>query len=95
MQIKVCKICRHHVPSRRSAKRSAQKLSNLLQPDRLEEDLQYQQSPTAAERATVPPSRSTPTDPPPPTLAQLQNLRQEAKAAFARLRNEFGRTPST
>ena len=39
-------------------------------------------------------SCSTPTDPPPPTPAQLQNLRQEAKAALARLRTELGKTPN-
>jgi hypothetical protein len=40
-------------------------------------------------------ARSTPTDLPPPTPAQLQNLRQQAKAAFARLRQELGKTPNT
>ena len=60
----------------------ALKLSNLLQLD----------------RPSAPPpdsSRSTPTDPPPPTPAQLQNLRQEAKAALARLRQELGKTPNS
>jgi len=70
----------------------ALKLSNLLQLDRFEEDLNIS---NVRLRSAPPPQspRSTPTDPPPPTPAQLQNLRQEAKAAFARLRMELGKTP--
>jgi hypothetical protein len=47
-------------------------------------------------RSAPPPQspRSTPTDPSPPTPAQLQNLRQEAKAVFARLREQLERTPN-
>jgi hypothetical protein len=73
----------------------ALKLSNLLQLDRFEEDLNISK---VRLRPSPPPpdsSRSTPTDPPPPTPAQLQNLRQQAKAAFARLRQELGKTPNT
>jgi len=40
-------------------------------------------------------SRSTTTDPPLPTPAQIQNLRQQAKTAFDRLRQELGKTPNT
>ena len=71
----------------------ALKLSNLLQLDRFEEDLNIS---NVRLRSAPPPQspRSTPTDPPPPTPAQLQNLRQEAKAAFARLREELGKTPN-
>src|SRR5258707_9735230 len=71
----------------------ALKLSNLLQLDRFEEDLNIS---NVRLRSAPPPQspRSTPTDPPPPTPAQLQNLRQEAKAAFARLRTELGKTPN-
>ena len=70
----------------------ALKLSNLLQLDRFEEDLNIS---NVRLRSAPPPQspRSTPTDPSPPTPAQLQNLRQEAKAAFARLRQELGKTP--
>ena len=71
----------------------ALKLSNLLQLDRFEEDLNI--SNVRLRSAPPPPQspRSTPTDPP-PTPAQLQSLRQEAKAAFARLRQELGKTPN-
>ena len=71
----------------------ALKLSNLLQLDRFEEDLNISK---VRLRSAPPPQspRSIPTDPPPPTPAQLQNLRQEAKAAFARLRTELGKPPT-
>ena len=72
----------------------ALKLSNLLQLDRFEEDLNI----SKVRLRSAPPSessRSTPTAPPPPTPAQLQDLRQQAKAAFARLRQELGKTPNT
>ena len=73
----------------------ALKLSNLLQLDRFEEDLNISK---VRLRPSAPPpdsSRSIPTDPPPLTPAQLQNLRQEAKAALARLRQELGKTPNS
>jgi hypothetical protein len=72
----------------------ALKLSNLLQLDRFEEDLNISK---VRLRPSAPPpdsSRSTPTDPPPPTPAQLQNLRQQVKAAVARLRRELGKLPT-
>ena len=71
----------------------ALKLSNLLQLDRFEEDLNIS---NVRLRSAPPPQspRSIPTDPPPPTPAQLQHLRQEAKAAFTRLREELGKTPN-
>ena len=72
----------------------ALKLSNLLQLDRFEEDLNI----SRVRLRSAPPSqspRSTPTDPSPPTPAQLQDLRQQAKAAFARLRQQLGKTPNT
>jgi hypothetical protein len=72
----------------------ALKLSNLLQLDRFEEDLNIS---NVRLRSAPPPQspRSTPTDPQPPTPAQLQDLRQEAKAAVARLRQELGKTPNS
>jgi hypothetical protein len=72
----------------------ALKLSNLLQLDRFEEDLNI----SRVCLRSAPPSqspRSTPTDPSPPTPAQLQDLRQQAKVAFARLRQQLGKTPNT
>lgn len=72
----------------------ALKLSNLLQLDRFEEDLNI----SKVRLRSAPSSdsfRSTPTDPPPPTPAQLQNLREQAKVAFARLRQELDQTPNT
>ena len=72
----------------------ALKLSNLLQLDRFEEDLNI----SKVRLRSAPSSdsfRSTPTDPPPPTPAQLQNLREQAKAAFARLRQQLDQTPNT
>jgi hypothetical protein len=72
----------------------ALKLSNLLQLDRFEEDLNISK---VRLRSAPPPQspRSTPSDPSPPTPAQLQNLRREAKAVFARLRQELGKTPDS
>jgi hypothetical protein len=68
----------------------ALKLSNLLQLDRFEEDLNISKV-----RLHPPPSsRHTPPDPPPLTPAELQNLRQQAKAAFARLRQELRNNPN-
>jgi hypothetical protein len=63
----------------------ALKLSNLLQLDRFEEDLNIS---NVRLRSAPPPQspRSTPSDPSPPTPAQFQNLRQEAKAVFSRLK---------
>jgi hypothetical protein len=72
----------------------ALKLSNLLQLDRFEEDLNISKV-----RLRNPPqsksSRSAPADPPPLTPAQLQDLRQQAKVAFTRLRQQLGKTPKT
>jgi hypothetical protein len=72
----------------------ALKLSNLLQLDRFEEDLNISRVRLRIAPASQS-SRSTPTDPPPLTSAQLQDLRQQAKAAFARLRQQLGKTPNT
>jgi hypothetical protein len=72
----------------------ALKLSNLLQLDRFEEDLNI----SKVRLRSAPPSYSAAcaaADPSPPTPAQLQDLRQRAKAAFARLRQELGKTPNT
>jgi len=71
----------------------ALKLSNLLQLDRFEEDLNISNVRLRSAPPTQSP-RSSAIDPPPPTHAQLQNLRQEAKAAFARLRTELGKPPT-
>jgi hypothetical protein len=72
----------------------ALKLSNLLQLDRFEEDLNISKVRLQSRSPSIP-SRCAPTDPPPPTPAQLQNLRQQAKAAFTRLRQELDKTPNT
>ena len=69
----------------------ALKLSNLLQLDRFEEDLNI----SKVRLRSAPPSGSsglTPTNPPVPTPAQLQNLRRQAKEAFARLRQQLDNT---
>jgi hypothetical protein len=78
----------------RASRRNVGALKLSKQLDRFEEDLNISK---VRLRPSAPPSdssRSTPTDPPPPTPAQLQNLRQEAKAALARLRTELGKTPN-
>ena len=70
----------------------ALKLSNLLQLDRFEEDLNI--SKVRLHRA--PPSASsglTPAEPPILTPDQLQNLRRQAKEAFASLRRQLDNTP--
>ena len=72
----------------------ALKLSNLLQLDRFEEDLNISNVRLRSAPSPQLPC-STPNDPPPPTPTQLQNLRQEAKAVFARLRDELGKTPNS
>jgi len=67
----------------------ALKLSNLLQLDRFEEDLNI----SKVKLRYPPPSSSshcTPSDPPAPTPAQCQKLRQQAKDALARLRKQLG-----
>ena len=69
----------------------ALKLSNLLQLDRFEEDLNI----SKVRLRSAPPSgssRPTPTKPPVPTPAELENLRQQAKEAFARLRQQLDDT---
>jgi hypothetical protein len=73
----------------------ALKLSNLLQLDRFEEDLNISNVRLRSAPSPRQSPRSTPSDPSPPTPAQLQNLRQEAKAVFARLREELGKTPDS
>jgi hypothetical protein len=66
----------------------ALKLSNLLLLDRFEEDLNI--SHVRLRDAPPPQSpHSTPTDPLPPTPAQLQHLRQEAKFTKLDSRNEI------
>jgi hypothetical protein len=68
----------------------ALKLSNLLQLDRFEEDLNI------SKVRLHPPAPPAPTaiDPPTPTPLQLQNLRQQASAAFAHLRQQLNNTPN-
>jgi hypothetical protein len=71
----------------------ALKLSNLLQLDRFEEDLNI----SKVRLRSAPPSASsgvTPAKPPVLTPAQLQNLRRQAKEAFARLRRQLDNTPN-
>jgi hypothetical protein len=73
----------------------ALKLSNLLQLDRFEEDLNISKVRLRSAPSSDS-SRSTPADTsPPPTPAQIQKLRQQAKAAFAGLRHELGESPNT
>jgi len=72
----------------------ALKLSNLLQLDRFEEDLNISKVRLQSRPSSIP-SPCPPTDPPLPTPAQLQNLRQQAKTAFARLRHELGKPTNT
>ena len=70
----------------------ALKLSNLLQLDRFEEDLNISKV-----RLRAPPSASssvTPTTPPVLTPAQLQNLRRQAKQALANLRRQLNNPPN-
>jgi hypothetical protein len=67
----------------------ALKISNLLQPDRFEEDLNIRKVRLRGPSCCGS-SRRVPCEPPPPTPAQLQELRQQAKAAFARLRQQLG-----
>jgi hypothetical protein len=71
--------------------RASRRNVGALKLDRFEEDLNIS---SVRLRSAPPPQspRSTPTDPPPPTPAQPQDLRQQAKAAFARLRQELGKT---
>jgi hypothetical protein len=80
----------------RAARRNvgALKLSNLLQLDRFEEDLNISKVRLQSRPSSIP-SPCPPTDPPLPTPAQLQNLHQQAKTAFARLRHELGKTTNT
>ena len=71
----------------------ALKLSNLLQLDRFEEDLNI----SKVRLRSAPPSASsglTPSTPPVPTAAQLQNLRRQAKEAFANLRRQLNNPPN-
>ena len=71
----------------------ALKLSNLLQLDRFEEDLNISKVRLRSPPPS-PPSDATPAKPPVLTPAQLQNLRQQAKEAFARLRQQLQNTPN-
>ena len=71
----------------------ALKLSNLLQLDRFEEDLNI----SKVRLRGAPPSAScsaAPAKPPVLTPAQLQNLRQQAKEAFACLRRQLDNIPN-
>ena len=69
----------------------ALKLSNLLQLDRFEEDLNI----SKVRLHSAPPAGSScfaPINPPVLTPAELQNLRQQVKEAFARLRQQLDNT---
>jgi len=67
----------------------ALKLSNLLQLDRFEEDLNISK---VKLRCPLPssPSHRAPSNPPAPTPAQWQKLRQQARDALTRLRQQLG-----
>jgi hypothetical protein len=89
LKIVVCYLQKEIRASRRNV--GALKLSNLLQLDRFEEDLNISKlklhpPPSSAS------SRPSAIDSPAPTPAQLQNLRQQARAAFARLRQQLKNT---
>jgi hypothetical protein len=66
----------------------ALKLSNLLQPDRFEEDLQISRVQLHAPKPSPPP-RPTPT-PPPPTPEEQEARRQRALQLLAQFRAEQG-----
>jgi hypothetical protein len=66
----------------------ALKLSNLLQLDRFEEDLNISQVRLHAPSASADRSSHSISDPPPPTADQ-QRLRQQARAAFLRFREQI------
>jgi hypothetical protein len=68
----------------------ALKLSNLLQLDRFEEDLNISKVRLQGPRAI--PSRRTPPDPPALTPTEIQNVRDQAKSVLSRLRQELGGT---
>jgi hypothetical protein len=71
----------------------ALKLSNLLQLDRFEEDLNI----SKVRLRSAPPSASsglTPAKPPVLAPAQLQDLRRQAKEAFANLRQQLDNAPN-
>jgi hypothetical protein len=70
----------------------ALKLSNLLQLDRFEEDLNISKVRLRSAPAS-PSSGVTPAEPPVLTPAQLQNLRRQAKEAFASLRRKLDNNP--
>ena len=71
----------------------ALKLSNLLQLDRFEEDLNISKVRLRSARPSAT-SGVTPTTPPVLTPAQLQNLRRQAKEAFANLRRQLNNPPN-
>src|SRR5262249_26271633 len=71
----------------------ALKLSNLLQLDRFEEDLNISKVRLRSPPPSAP-SDATPAKPPVLTPAQLQNLRQQAREPFARLRQHLQNTPN-
>jgi hypothetical protein len=64
----------------------ALKLSNLLQPDRFEEDLNISRVTLAPPK----PSKPTPPAPPPPTSAEREAARQRGLQMLARFRAENG-----
>jgi len=78
----------------RAARRNvgALKLSNLLQLDRFEEDLNISKVKLQGSRPAIS-SRCPSPDPPPLTPTEIQNVCEQAKAAFNRLRQELGNTP--
>jgi hypothetical protein len=71
----------------------ALKLSNLLQLDRFEEDLNISK---VRLRSTPSPTSSAvaPNQPTMPTPAQCENLRRQAMEAFANLRRQLNNTPN-
>jgi hypothetical protein len=71
----------------------ALKLSNLLQLDRFEEDLNISKVRLRSARPSAT-SGVTPTTPPVLTPAQLQNLRRQAKQAFTNLRQQLNNPPN-
>ncbi len=70
----------------------ALKLSNLLQLDHFEEDLNISKVKLQGPRPAISSHCASP-DPPAPTPTEIQNVHEQAKAVFNRLRQELGNTP--
>lgn len=90
LKIVVCYLQKQIRATRRNV--GALKLSNLLQLDRFEEDLNISKVRLQLPRPAIS-SRCVSPDPPALAPTEIQNLREQAKAAFGRLRQELGNPP--